>query len=224
MAPHTLAGQPPGVVPDVRDHATALSMAEPTPSPHTLTVLARPDIAALIEQVRSLTARQHAALAEQFRANHRLYSLDQVRICYRVSMAVPHDHPHHAAVRALVWRIAAKAPGGQYAAAVAASDMAFVLLAGELLDADERALFDAPWQAVVGAVEPAAATVGEQRAPLAAPWPLTEDNRVGDETFALAEQTALALLVADPTGTGGVSRVDEREAAFGASIAAVARS
>lgn len=213
MGPHTLSGQRSGGVPAVRaTAASALSLAEPAPSPHMLALLARADIAALIEQVRSLTAGQHASLAEQFRANQPLHSLDQVRVCNRVRLAAPDDHPHYAAVRAMVWRIAAKAPGGQYAAAVAASDMVFVLLAGDLLDADERALFDAPWRAVVGAAAATAATVGEPRARLAAPAMSIHDSRIG-HTSALAEQAALALLVADPIGASGVSRAGDRVAA-----------
>jgi hypothetical protein len=125
---------------------TATRLTDPPPSAQVLALLARPDIAALADQIRALTARQRAALAEAFQANYRLHSLQQIRICHRVSRADPANFPHHAAVRALIWRTAAAPPDGDHAAAAAASDMAFVLLSGPLLDPPERALFTAPWR------------------------------------------------------------------------------
>lgn len=210
MAPQPRAGKPPELARDDHDAtaAPALALAEPAPSPHTQALLARRDIAALLAQVRSLTALQHAALAERFQANNRLHSLDQIRICHRISLAAPDSYPDHAAVRASVWRIAANVPGGQYAAAAAASDMSFVLLAGDLLAAHERSLFDSPWRTVVGDPEPTTA-------PVARPAPSMGDNRAWDHTAALDAEAALALLVADPIDAGALGAAVDRVATVG---------
>ncbi len=119
-------------------------------TPQTRTLLARPDIAAHVDQVLALDPRRRRDLDQVCAVNCRRHSLTQIRICHRVSKADPAGYPHHAAVRALVWEITARPRDDLYAAAVAASDAAFVLLAGDLLDPQERVLFDGPWRAVVG--------------------------------------------------------------------------
>lgn len=119
-------------------------------TPQTRALLARPDIAAHVDQVLALDPRRRRDLDRACAVNCRRHGLTQIRICYRVSKADPAGYPHHAAVRALVWEIAARPRDGLYAAAVAASDAAFVLLAGDMLDPRERVLFDGPWHAVVG--------------------------------------------------------------------------
>lgn len=119
-------------------------------SPQTRALLSRSDIAALVDQVCALTTTQRAALEQACQANVRGHSREQIRLCHRVSLADPGNFPDHAAVRALVWQIAAAPRDGRYHAAVAVSDVAFVLLSGPLLDPHERALFDGPWRAVLG--------------------------------------------------------------------------
>jgi hypothetical protein len=126
-------------------------LTEPVVSARTRALLARQDIAALVDQIGALTATQRAALEQACRANARGHSREQIRVCHRVSLADPDNFPDHAEVRAVVWQIAAAPRDGRYDAAVAASDMAFVLLSGPLLDPRERALFDGPWHAVLGA-------------------------------------------------------------------------
>jgi hypothetical protein len=124
---------------------------DPVLSPQTRALLSRPDIVALLDMVCALTAAQRAALDQACRANAQRYSLEQIRLCHRVSLADPNNFPDHAAVRATVWQIAAAVQDGRYHTAVAASDMAFVLLCGPLLDPREQALFDGPWRSVLGA-------------------------------------------------------------------------
>ncbi|HKT04737.1 MAG TPA: hypothetical protein VJT31_34925, partial [Rugosimonospora sp.] len=111
-------------------------------------LLARPDLAALTDQVLALSADQRAELARAYARNDAAHSRSQIRICHRVSIADPTNHPDHAAVRAWMWSLANGPRDGHYGAAVAAADMAFVLLAGDLLTPAEQALFTAPWQAV----------------------------------------------------------------------------
>lgn len=124
-------------------------LIDPPTSAQARALLVRPDIAALAERVRALDGLQRAALSQAWRANFAHHRVAQMSICRRLSQTDPANFPHHATVRALVWQVAAE-HGDQHQAA-AASDAAFVLLAGDRLDDEERVLFEGPWRAVLDA-------------------------------------------------------------------------
>ncbi len=127
---------------------TMLAPTVAAPGQAVQALLARADVAAVVDQVLLLTTAQRRDLSRVWATNNRVHGISQIRICHRVSTTAPERQPDQAAVRAWVWTVAAEPRDGHTGAAAAASDMSFVLLAGDLLSAAERALFDAPWRAI----------------------------------------------------------------------------
>jgi hypothetical protein len=111
-------------------------------------LLATPGVVAILAHVDTLTATQRQKLEKAYLANFQIHR-------------VTHSHLHHRVAKAYGsdWRDLNTAPGRVWKAfhdrwqeswpAHAAQDAAYAYLAGDLLSADERRLFIAPWTDVV---------------------------------------------------------------------------